>query len=335
MGRSGVGNETPGIALGRRRQHHPQLFPGRRRPQRGVDPGQFAGAGGDPQSAAGYAPAGGPSIRPDQHDAGQSGGRRQRRCGQHRIDPLRRGPVRGPEHDHGDSRRERPGRLRRKDPGRDALSRPRSDAGAGAIAARRHEVNGRLQCLSADRRHQAGRDRFRHRQQLHVPEHPGHGEHPPLQRQGNAAYLERSCPAGGFQLHPDQHRSRERPAGGLHPGLPPARCQHAHGGRHPQGSGSGDGGPDLPAGHQPEGRHGPVGLRPPVDREPGAGRHHGGSAVLPGDPDLPGPVADDGDRRVDPPPLRPRRVLVPSSDWEYHQCHDTCRALPGDRPDGR
>ena len=74
-----------------------------------------------------------------------------------RVDPLRRGPVRGPEHDHGDPRRERPGRLRRQDPGRDALSRPRPDAGAGAVAARRHEVDGRLQCLPADRRHQAGR----------------------------------------------------------------------------------------------------------------------------------------------------------------------------------
>ena len=51
-------------------------------PNGALDPGQLAGPGGDPQLAAGHAAAGGPAVRPDQHDAGLPGRRRQRGPGE-------------------------------------------------------------------------------------------------------------------------------------------------------------------------------------------------------------------------------------------------------------
>ena len=87
---------------------------------------------------------------------------------------------------------------------------------------------------------------------------------------------------------------------GLHPGLPPARLQHARRGQQAQGGAAGHDRPSLTrTGHRPEGRDGPVGLRPALDREPGGGGRAGGGPLLAGDPALPGRVADDGDRRVD------------------------------------
>ena len=77
--------------------------------------------------------------------------------------------------------------------------------------------------------------------------------------------------------------------------------QHPAGRRHAQGSHRNDQGPADPAGHRPESRDGPVGLRAPFDREPGRGRRARGGALLAGDPALPGRVADDGDRRPDDP----------------------------------
>ena len=69
---------------------------------------------------------------PDGHDAGLRGGRRQRRPGQQRVGPLRRRPLRSPQHDHGDARRHRAGGLRRQGPRGHGLPRPPADAGPRA-----------------------------------------------------------------------------------------------------------------------------------------------------------------------------------------------------------
>ena len=150
-----VGHAAAGVAVDRRRQHRPQLLPQRRRPQRRPDPGQLAGPGGHAQPAAGDLAAGRPAVRPDQHDAGV-----HRRPGQQDavgVDPLRRRPLRGPEHDHGASRRRRAGGLRRQDPRRDGVPRPPEDAGAGPLAAGRDERDRQLQPVPADRRRQVRR----------------------------------------------------------------------------------------------------------------------------------------------------------------------------------
>ena len=99
--RPGQRHGAAGIAVDPRGQHRPQLLPGRRRPQRGADAGQLAGPGGDAQPAAGHAAAGRASLRPDLDHASERGGPRQRRPGEQRVDPLRRRPLRGPQHDHG------------------------------------------------------------------------------------------------------------------------------------------------------------------------------------------------------------------------------------------
>ena len=109
-----------------------------------------------PNLPPGTLAAGGPALRPDGHHPGLPAGRRQRGPGQQRIGPVRRGPVRGPQLRDGDPGRQCAGGLRRQGPGRDALPRPRADAGAGAVSAGRHEDDGQLQRLPAHRRHQAG-----------------------------------------------------------------------------------------------------------------------------------------------------------------------------------
>src|SRR4051794_23126364 len=59
---------------------------------------------------------------------------------------------------------------------------------------------------------------------------------------------------------------------------------------------------------------GPVGVRPPVDREPGAGGRARGHPLLADDPAVPGPVADDGDRRPDAADLGPLGIDLPLRD---------------------
>ena len=70
------------------------------------------------------------------------------------VDPVRHGPLRGPQHDHGRARRGRPGRLRRQAAGGPGLPGPREDAGPQPVAARRDERHRQLQHLPADRRRQ-------------------------------------------------------------------------------------------------------------------------------------------------------------------------------------
>ncbi len=111
--------------------------------------------------------------------------------------------------------------------------------------------------------------------------------------------------------------------------------QHAAGRRHAQREDRNDQGPPDPAGHRPEGGHGPVRLRAPLDREPGRGRRARGGALLAGDPALPGRMADDGDRRLDDPDRRPGGLDRPLRHRQHDQRHDARRPLAGDRPDGR
>ena len=54
-----------------------------------------------------------------------------------------------------------------------------------------------------------------------------HGRHPAAQRARQRRVPPRRGDAQGRQLHPDQRRAGQRQAPGLHPGLPPARRQHA------------------------------------------------------------------------------------------------------------
>ena len=61
------------------------------------------------------------------------------------------------------------------------------------------------------------------------------GDIPLKNEHGNAAFLARRGDAEGRQPDPDQRRPRQRPAPGLHPGLPPAGRQHAQRRRHAQG----------------------------------------------------------------------------------------------------
>ena len=182
-----------------------------------------------------------------------------------------------------------------------------------------------------------GDDRLRHRQQLDVPKSSSDMADIPLSStQGNAAYLGDVATAGGCQLHPDQRRAGQRPAGGLHPGLPPARRQHAARWSTPsrrrfRGSrtGSPGRGSDLKVVMDQS-----VYVRQSIESLV-AGGHAGGGALLAGDPAVPGRVADDGDRRDDAAALRPRRRARAFSDRQDDQRDDAGRADAGDRPDGR
>ena len=147
-------------------------------PNGGLDAGQLAGHGGDPQPAAGDAPAGRPAVRPDEHDAGLHRRRRQPRRVAERVDPLRRGAVRGPQHAHEPPGGDHAGRLRRQDPRRDGLPRPPEAPGPGALAARRDERDGPVQRLPADRRRQDRRHRLRPRLELDVRLPQADGGHP-------------------------------------------------------------------------------------------------------------------------------------------------------------
>ena len=124
LDRPGGRHRPAGVAVDRRREHRPQLLPRRHRPQRGPDPGQLAGLGRHPEPAARHAAAGHPAVRPDRHDARLPGRPRQQDAA--RIDPLRHGPLRGPQHDHGRAGGGRPGRLRRQAAGRPGLPGPRA-----------------------------------------------------------------------------------------------------------------------------------------------------------------------------------------------------------------
>ena len=86
-----------------------------------------------PNLPPGTLAAGGPPLRPDQHDARLHRRGRQPRWQADRVDPLRRGAVRGPQHAHEHQRRHCPGRLRRQDPRRASpTSTARSSRPAGS-----------------------------------------------------------------------------------------------------------------------------------------------------------------------------------------------------------
>ena len=59
------GMSAAGVAFDPRRQHCPQLFPGRRRPQRRTHAGELAGPGGNSQPSPRNTPPGGAAVRPD------------------------------------------------------------------------------------------------------------------------------------------------------------------------------------------------------------------------------------------------------------------------------
>ena len=143
------------------------------------------------------------------------------------VDPVRHWPLRGPQHDHGHSRRQRSGRVRRQVARHPRLPGPREDAGPQPLAAGRDARHRQVQHLPAHRRRQVRQDRLRPRLQLDVRTRRSDGRHS-RQIQGRPHDL----PQGrgqreGRQLAPDERRARQRPAAGLHPGLPPGRRQHA------------------------------------------------------------------------------------------------------------
>ena len=163
------------------------------------------------------------------------------------------------------------------------------------------------------------------------------GDIPLRTEHGNATYLrDVATPKDASFIQTNVVRV-ERPPAGLHPGLSPARLQHAR--RRRQRSRSrcrtckhrlSRGGIELKAGD------GSVGLRPPVDRQPGAGRSARGGPLLAGDPAVSGRMADDGDRHHDDSHLGAGGDHV----CLYYtrqddQRDDAGRADAGDRADGR
>ena len=111
--------------------------------------------------------------------------------------------------------------------------------------------------------------------------------------------------AQGRQLHPDQRRAGRRQARGLHPRLSPARGQHPGVVENSARLAQGHGREADAVGDQPQAGHGPVGLRPEIDRGPGPGGAARRDPLLAGHPDLPGRVADDRHRHHDPADLGP------------------------------
>ena len=119
-------------------------------------------------------------------------------------------------------------------------------------------------------------------------QHRGHGRHPALEPKGKQRRVSsRRGQPRGLGLHPDRHRPRQRPPRGLHPDLPPARGEHAPRGRYGEGVDQGLRGAGLAAEHQPQGRDGPVDLRPPGDQGAGPGGGDGGLLLRPGHPAVP------------------------------------------------
>ena len=283
-----------------------------------------------PTMPPGHIAAGRPALRSDEHDSRRPPGPGQRHPGRGR--PLRHRPIRSPADDHVAAGRHRPAGLRRQGPGRHALPRPGQAPGPPPVPPGRPQGGRRLQRLPAHRQRQVRPDGLRHRLQLDVRPRRQHEGHPAPQRARQFRVPGRRGDAQGRQLHPDQRRAGQRQAPGLRPGLPPARGQHPLGRRHAPVVPGDDEGPADPRRDRPEAGDGPVGLRPPVDREPDGRGHPRGGPLLAGDPALPGRVADDGDRRPDDPhrgPGGPDRALC---DGKYDQRDDAGRALAGDRP---
>ena len=94
-----------GVAVDHRGEHRPQLLPARSRPRRG-DLSQTSTRWRPRQLATmppGTLAAGRAAVRPDEHDPDRAGDAPERDAGP--VDALRRGAVRGPEHDHDQPRR--------------------------------------------------------------------------------------------------------------------------------------------------------------------------------------------------------------------------------------
>ncbi len=64
------------------------------------------------------------------------------------------------------------------------------------------------------------------------------GDIPLRYESGRTLYLKDVATPEGCQLHPDQRGAGQRQAGGLHPGLSPARRQHAEASSRPWAAGS-------------------------------------------------------------------------------------------------
>ena len=223
-----AGTRAAGVAVDRRRQHRPQLLPRRRRPQRRPDAGQLAGLGRHPQPAARHAAAGRPAVRPDRHHAGlhrRAGQRRRSResilydVGRYEVrNMIMASPGAVAPVVYG-------GKIRAVH----GLPRPREDAGARPVAARRDErasTTTTSSCRPATPSSATLDYALDSNSMYELVER--HGRHPAAgPSTGNAVFLRDVADAQGRQLHPDQRRARQRPAAGLHPRLPPARRQHA------------------------------------------------------------------------------------------------------------
>ena len=108
---------------------------------------------------------------------------------QSRVDPLRRRPVRGPEHDHGDHGAVAPvvygGKIRAV---MVYLDREKMQArGLSPLDVMKAVDNYNVFLPTGDAKF--GDDRLRHRLQLDVRPGRGDGRHPAADRAGNAAYL--------------------------------------------------------------------------------------------------------------------------------------------------
>ena len=254
-----------------------------------------------PNLPPGHAAPGGPPVRPDEHHAGLPAGRRQRRPGEQRVGPLRRRVG------------TRSATSIMAIPGANAPVVYGGKVRAVMLYIDRSKMQARrlspLDVMKAMDNYNVflptgdaklGRHRLRHRQQLDVPRHRAHGRHPARPTpKGNAAYLrDVASPedSGFIQTNIVRVNGRREVY------IPIFRQLGASTLRVVDtviGVGQGLRGAGLAAEHRPQGRDGPVDLRPPVDQGAGPGRGDGGLLLRPGDPAVPRPVEDDGDRRDD------------------------------------
>ena len=289
-----------------------------------------------PNLPPGTLAAGRAAVRPDQHHARlHRRGRQPRRLAE-RVDPLRRGAVRGPQHAHEHQRRRRPGGLRRQDPRGDGLPRPPEAPGPRALAARRDERAGQLQPLPADRRRQVRRHRLRARLELDVRLPPRTMGSIPLRTElGNVSFLrDVATPKDAAFIQTNVVRVNGRRevyipvfrqlgsstlavVDSVRKQLPEFTDRLTRGGI------------DLKLVMDQS-----VYVRQSISSLVQEGVP-GGHPLLADDPAVPGPVADDGDRRDDAADLGPLGVHLPLLHGQHDQRDDAGRPDPGDRADGR
>ena len=145
-----------------------------------------------------------------------------------RVDPLRRRPLRGPQHGHGRS----PGAVAPVVFGGKIravmvyLDRDKMQArGLSPLDVMKAVDNYNVFLPTGDAKFGDmdyaidSNSMFEHVEEMARDPAADRARQPRLRRR-------RGRP-GGRQLHPDEHRARQRPPPGVHPGLPAARGQHA------------------------------------------------------------------------------------------------------------